>query len=170
MKIERRLIGRVALSGAAASVASAAAALACSQLENGHAARPMNAVTHIVDGGEPPPHDGHMGRNTALGFAIHTAASIWWAMFYEGLLGRHARRGPLQAASAGALVSGIAYAVDYGVVGERFRPGFERYLSGRSMFAVYAALAAGFAAAAMLRWRRIPPKARPLRAARRRAL
>lgn len=166
---ELRLIRRVALTGATASVASAVAALACSHFENGHAARPMNAVTHIVDGGEPPAHDGRNGRNTALGFAIHTAASIWWALFYEGLLGRHARRGPLEAVAAGALVSGMAYAVDYGVVGERFRPGFERYLSGRSMFAVYAALAAGFAVAAAIRWRRIPPKARRLRPARRRA-
>jgi hypothetical protein len=163
-----RLIRRVALSGATASVASAVAALACSHFENGHAARPMNAVTHIVDGGEPPAHDGRNGRNTALGFAIHTAASIWWALFYEGLLGRYAGRGPLQAASAGALVSGVAYAVDYFVVNERFRPGFERYLSGRSMFAVYAALGLGFAAAALIS-RRIPPKARRLRAVRRRA-
>ena len=26
----------------------------------------MNAVTHILDGGDPQPHDGHWSRNTAL--------------------------------------------------------------------------------------------------------
>ena len=146
----RRLIRRrVIASGTAASVASAAAALIASRLENGHAARPMNAVTHIYDGGEPPAHDGRNGRNTALGFAIHTGASIWWAVFYEGLLGRYARGGRGCAAVSGAAIAVAAYAVDYFVVGPRFRPGFERYLSGRSMFAVYAALAAGFAVAAL---------------------
>lgn len=155
----RRLIRRAAGTGAVASVASAAAALVCSHLENGHAARPMNAVTHIVDGGEPPAHDGCNRRNTALGFAIHTAASVWWAAFYEGLFGRAARRSPARALGAGALIAGAAYLVDYRVVGRRFQPGFERYLSGRSMLAVYAALAVGFAAASMLRSRPTAPKA-----------
>jgi hypothetical protein len=154
----RRVIGRILASGAAASAASAAAALACSSLENGHAARPMNAITHIYDGGEPPSYDGRNGRNTALGFAIHTAASIWWAGFFEQLFGGAARRSPASAAAAGAAVAGLAYVVDYAVVGERFRPGFERYLSGRSLFGVYGALALGFAAAALLTRER--PRAR----------
>jgi hypothetical protein len=147
----RRLIREVATSGLVASVASAAAALACSHLENGHAARPMNAVTHIFDGGDPPAHDGRRRRNTALGFAIHTAASIWWAAFFEAFLGTPARRSPAAAIGTGAAVAALAYVVDYCVVGERFRPGFERYLSGRSMLTVYGALAAGFAVAAMIK-------------------
>jgi hypothetical protein len=154
----RRLIGRIALAGLAGSVGSAAAAFACSHLENGHAARPMNAVTHIYDGGEPPAHDGENGRNTALGFAIHTAASVWWALFYEGLFGRRARRSPHAAVASGAAIAGAAYIVDYCVVSPRFRPGFERYLSARSMFAVYAALAAGLAVAAIFTRER--PRAR----------
>jgi hypothetical protein len=165
----RPLIRRAVAGGAAASLASAAAALACSHLENGHAARPLNAVTHIIDGGEPPAHDGRNGRNTALGFAIHTAASVWWGFFFEGLFGQHARRSPLAAVGAGAAIAAIGYVVDYYVVGPRFRPGFERYLSGRSMFSVYAALGLGFAAATMLRSRPSAPKARRPLAARRRA-
>jgi hypothetical protein len=128
----------------------------------------MNAITHILDGGEPPAGDGRKRRNTAVGFAIHTAASIWWAAFFEGLLGRHARRGGGAAIVAGAAMAAVAYAVDYAVVGKRFQPGFERYLSRRSMFAVYAALALGFAGAT-LRSRRIPPMAERPRAARRQA-
>ena len=133
-----------------ASAASAAAALVCGRHENGHAARPINAITHIYDGGPPPAHDGPHGRNTALGLTIHTAASIFWAVFFETLFGRHARKGLGKALAAGAGIAGTAYVVDYYVVHRRFRPGFEAYLSDRSMFAVYAALAAGYAAAAVL--------------------
>jgi hypothetical protein len=143
-------VSRVLLTGLAGSLASAATALVCSRIENGHAARPLNAVTHIFDGGPPPAHDGPGGRNTALGFAIHTGASIWWALFYEGLFGAWARRQPRNAVAAAALVAASAYVVDYFVVPRRFRPGFESYLSGGSMLALYAALAGGFAAAARL--------------------
>jgi hypothetical protein len=165
----RRLIYRVLATGAAASAASASAALACSHFENGHAARPMNAITHIYDGGEPPAQDGVNRRNTALGFAIHTAASIWWALFFEQILGRASRRDPAGPVLAAAGVSAIAYVVDYGVVGKRFRPGFERYLSRPSLFAVYAALALGFAASALLTARRHGARAAPRRRARRQA-
>ena len=113
----------------------------------------MNAVTHIFDGGPPLPHDGERNRNTVLGFGIHTAASLWWALFYQGLLGRHAERSAPRALGAGAAIAAIAYIVDYYVVGPRFRPGFEAYLSRRSLFAVYAALAGGFAASSLMRGR-----------------
>ena len=129
----------------------------------------MNAVTHIYDGGEPPAHDGVNGRNTLLGFAIHTAASVWWALFFEGVFGRVSRRNPANAVVSAAAVSAIAYVVDYGVVAERFRPGFERYLSRRSMFAVYASLALAFAATAVLTARRNRPRAALPQRARRRA-
>jgi hypothetical protein len=99
----------------------------------------MNAIAHIFDGGEPLAHDGDAGRNTLLGLGIHTAASVWWAAFHE-LTFRKTH--PLLRASA---ISAIAYVVDYYVVNKRFRPGFEAYLSPRAMFAVYAALAGGFA-------------------------
>jgi len=97
---------------------------------------------HIVDGGAPPAHDGDGMRNTILGFGIHTAASVWWALFHELALSDQRRPRPL---ATGAAISAIAYVVDYYVVSNRFRPGFEAHLSPRGMFAVYAALAAGFA-------------------------
>ena len=146
----------VVATGLAGSVASAATALACSHRENGHAARPMNAVTHILDGGVPPAHDGVGRRNTLLGFAIHSAASVFWAAVYEPLKGR-----PLGGAAG---ITALAYVVDYYVVGPRFRPGFEAYLTGRSLFAVYAALAAGFAASALMQARR-SARRRPARPA-----
>jgi hypothetical protein len=102
----------------------------------------MNAVAHIYDGGAPPAHDGNGKRNTLLGLGIHTAASVWWAAFYELALDAQTRPKPLRTAAA---LAAIAYVVDYYVVARRFRPGFEAYLSPRSMLAVYAALAGGYA-------------------------
>ena len=144
------MIGRVLVSGVVASAASAAVAFACSQRENGHAARPINAITHIYDGGPPVPHDGPNGRNTALGMAIHTGACIFWAVFFEALFGRKARDSARNALTAASGIAATAYVVDYHMVHRRFRPGIEAHLSKRSLMAVYAALAAGFAAAALL--------------------
>jgi uncharacterized membrane protein YjjB (DUF3815 family) len=78
-----------------------------------------------------------------LGFGIHTAASVFWATILELALAAQAQPRRLPTA---AVLSAVAYVVDYYVVDKRFRPGFEAYLSPRAMFAVYAALAAGFAA------------------------
>jgi hypothetical protein len=136
-------LARAAISGTAASIASALAAAICSRIENRHAARPMNAVAHIQDGGHPPARN-RRGRNTAVGFVIHTVASLWWALFLESVPRR--QRGAL-AASA---VAAMAYVVDYHVVHRRLRPGFEAHLSPASLFAIYASLAAGFALAAAL--------------------
>jgi hypothetical protein len=135
--------GRVFLAGTLASAASALAAALCSRVENRHAARPVNAVAHIYDGGAPPARDGG-GRNTLVGLGIHTVASVWWALFFESLPRRlRDRRGALA-------VAGLAYVVDYHVVHRRFSPGFEKHLSGPSLVAIYAALAGGFAIAGQL--------------------
>ena len=110
----------------------------------------MNAIAHIYDGGAPRKEDGPGRRNTVVGLALHAGASVWWAAFYEAFFGRAARRSTAAAVAGGAVIAAGAYVVDYHVVGERFRPGFERFLSGRSMLAVYAALAAGLALSSRL--------------------
>jgi hypothetical protein len=142
-------LARIISSGLAGGLLSAAVASACSRIENRHSARAMNAIAHIYDGGEPPARDGERNRNTIVGFAIHMAASLWWASFFEPAR-RKSKGHPVAAAAA---ISAAAYAVDYYVVPGRFRPGFERHLSGASMLAIYAALAAGFALTARPAWR-----------------
>lgn len=141
---------RVIASGAAAGLASALVAALFSKAENGHAARPINAVAHITDGGSPPSRDGPSHRNTAVGFATHMAASAWWAVFFEALFGERARHVTRDAVAGGTAIAAAAYVVDYHVVSRRFRPGFERYLSRSAMLALYASLAAGFALSARL--------------------
>ena len=110
----------------------------------------MNAIAHITDGGSPPAHDGPSHRNTALGFATHMAASVWWALFFEALFGERARHSARDAAAGGTAIAAAAYVVDYHVVSRRFRPGFERYLSRSAMLALYASLAAAFVLSARL--------------------
>jgi len=144
------LIGRTLASGLVAATTSTVAAAICSRIENRHAARPLNAVAHIYDGGEPPGRDGPGGRNTAIGVALHTGASVWWAFFFEAIFGRRARRSTPVAVAGASLTAAAAYLVDYHVVSRRFQPGFEAHLTGRSMVAIYAALAAGFALSARL--------------------
>ena len=136
------LLGRIVFSGLVGALTSGIAACIASRFENGHAARPMNAVAHIYDGGAPPAHNGEAGRNTLLGSAIHTAASLWWAAFYHAALAVQTRPRRMPAAAA---IAALAYVVDYYVVHKRFRPGFEAYLTARGLFGVYAALAAGYA-------------------------
>jgi len=89
--------------------------------------------------------------NTAVGFALHHGASIFWALGFEALFGRRAERSVPDALVGGAATAVTAYVVDYHVVPERFVPGFEARLEGGSLFYVYAALALGLAAAAQAR-------------------
>lgn len=139
---------RVATTGLAGAALSALAAAACSRLERGRATPALNAISHIAWGGAPPRNPGPKARNLVTGIALHTGASVFWASVFEPLLGRAARTRPTAAWAGAAATAALAYVTDYYVVTKRFRPGFEAFLSGRSLFAIYAGLAAGFALAA----------------------
>lgn len=89
-------------------------------------------------------------KYTGVGFLVNYGASMLWALVYE-VLGRRKRRSRVRALRDGALVSAIAYGVDYHVVPRRFTPGFELRLPTRALAAVYASLAAGLALRDMYR-------------------
>jgi hypothetical protein len=156
------------ITGGIAALTSALAAAACSRVENKRASPSINAISHIAWGGAPPRHCGPGAKNTVVGMALHTGASVFWATFFETIFGRVARRNPLAAWLGGAATSAGAYVTDYYIVSKRFRPGFEAYLSRPSLFSVYAALAAGFALGARLsaRPRRQTPRAQRIERAR----
>lgn len=137
--------GRILISGVAAAVASALTAAACSRLGRRGPSAPLNAVSHIAWGGDPPSDPGPGGVNLATGFALHTGAAVFWAAPFELVFGRMARNNRLSALVGGATISIVAFITDYYIVGPRFRPGYEAYLSRRGLFGVYAALAAGLA-------------------------
>ena len=146
-----RFVHDCLISGLAGGAVSHLAASICSYRERGASELPMHAVSHIAWGDEPRAHQGRKVHNAVIGSALHHGACVFWAFFFEGLFGRRAERSTPAALAGGAAIASTAYVVDYCVVGDRFKPGFEVHLSKRAMFLVYAGLALGFAGAARLR-------------------
>lgn len=132
------------VSGTAASVTSAATLAACGAIEDGHAAAPTNAISHWLWGDGATRANRPSVRHTLAGYAIHHAASIFWAVLYERYVA-DAARAPARIAADAALASATACFVDYQLTPQRLRPGFERRLSRGALLAVYAAFAAGLA-------------------------
>jgi hypothetical protein len=115
---------------ASASAATTAAAAMCGALELGWPAGPINAVSHILWGADAIRHDEMSGKSVLHHFVF-----------------RPDRRPPgmAPALARGAATAALAYVVDYHVVPKRLTPGFEERLSGRSLFAIYGALAVSLA-------------------------
>jgi hypothetical protein len=148
-----RFIANCLISGTAAGVLSHIASSLCSRMEQGQGQSelPMHAVSHIAWNDAPESHTGRTRHNFVIGSALHHGASIFWATFFEALFGRRAERSTSAALAGGATIAAAAYVTDYHVVSDRFKPGFEAYLSNRSIFWIYAALALGLAGGARLR-------------------
>ena len=150
------LVCRATVSGTAAGSAAAVTAAARATNDGSTPYAPLNAVTHCLWPRRAFTETGLSARFTLTGLTIHQASAIFWGVLFEGLLDRwqcHVNRKPrvVEVAATAATTAAIAYAVDYHAVPSRLTPGFEAHLSQRSMFYVYAALAAGFAAAALCR-------------------
>jgi hypothetical protein len=137
------------VSGAVASVASSVALMLAGKRELGDAAAPLNGPSQWVWGKHAPYRSGCSLRHTALGYAIHHLASIFWATFYERA------RPEKRPVAAAVLTSAVACFVDYKLTPERFTPGFEKRLSKRALFSAYAAFALGLAAAHVLRGKEV---------------
>jgi hypothetical protein len=151
----KRLASDAVVSGSAASLASAAALMACSAIHEGSAAGGLNGPSQWLWGEAEAYTREATLRHTAVGYAIHHATSIFWAVLHEAVFGGSRRRKPALQHCAEAVVSaGTAYVVDYHLTPRRFRPGFEKHVSPKGMVAVYAAFAAGLAIAAIARDRR----------------
>ena len=131
---------------ASTTAATTAAIAVCGATELRNAAAPLNAVSHIAWGDAAFQQNGTSARYTGLGTALNAAAMASWCVLHHAIF-RPDRRGPglAGALARGAVTASAAYVVDYYVVPKRLTPGFEERLTGRSMFAVYAALALGFA-------------------------
>jgi len=139
-----------AVSGAAASIASALVLLACGAREDGHASAPVNAVSHWVWEEQATRQNRPSLRFTALGYVIHHAAALFWASLYEKFLARP-DDSAARTLQKTALSSAVACIVDFKFTPRRFTPGYERRLSKPSLFLVYSAFAIGMAAAGLLK-------------------
>jgi hypothetical protein len=139
-----------AVAGTAASVLSTAALGALGALQDGQAAAPLNAVSHWLWGDESLQRDRPSWRHTLVGYLTQHAASVLWASLYARVYGHRPEAKRLPNAIAGGIAtSAVAYVVDYTITPKRLTPGYEHRLDGKGMFAVYAALALGFAAGAL---------------------
>ena len=144
------------VSGSFAAVLSAAALSFCSQQEEGSAAGGLNGPSQWLWGEDEAYTREATLKHTAVGYAIHHSTSIFWATFYEHLFGRGRKRLEREVSNArviaeAAAMAAAAYVVDYKLTPRRFRPGFEKHISGASMFAVYVAFGTGLALATLLR-------------------
>jgi hypothetical protein len=169
------LLARAVTSGTIGGLAAAAAASLAGKREDRSYAAPLNATSHIIWGDEAARQDQPSLKYTLTGFLLNHASAIFWALFYEKLLGKGEKRQswhhpknwnegarPQQATPArteaailkpildSAAVTAGAYLIDYHLIPQRFTPGFEKRLSGKSLAAVFVALAAGLAARDMM--------------------
>jgi hypothetical protein len=146
-----RTLRNACLSGSAASVASTLALALCGEVEDGSASGPINGPSQWLWGEEEAYTKATTWRHTASGFAIHHVMSIFWATLYESVFGSEERKSIARICAEAATVSSVAYLVDYSIAPSRLRPGFKKHLGPKSIFAVYAAFAAGLAITSVVR-------------------
>ena len=147
------VFARSLFSGTIVGLAVTATAAAFGRRATGSAVAPINATSHVVWGDYAARiQDGVSARFTGLGFAINHASAIFWALFFERLIGRNANPGRILASAVA--VTATAYIVDYHLVPKRLTPGWELRLPRRSLAGIYAALGFSLAVAGLLEQRR----------------
>ena len=130
------------ISGTIVGVATGIAGSAYAMADRKNPVGPINAVSHIVWGNEAIKQDDVTLKYTGTGVILHYFSSIWWALIYEGWFGRKAeRKGVSTALKSGAVVSGLAYVVDYHLIPDRLSPGFETRLSKYSLPIMFGVIA-----------------------------
>lgn len=140
-----------AVAGTVASVVSTAVLALMGKRQDGEAVAPVNAVSHWAWGDDAAQVLRPTWRHTLTGLLTQHAASIFWAALYSRVYGHRPDAKELpQAIAGGIATSAVAYVVDYTVTPKRLTPGYELRLDGKGMLAVYAALAVGFTAGALL--------------------
>lgn len=123
-------LARVALSGTAVSIATTIALALAAKAEGHHPVRPTNATGHWIRGDEAAASRAFDAKHTALGFATHEGASVFWATIFQALR----KLGPSRPAAVDAIgVSALAAFVDYLVVPKRLTPGWEKVVTPRSI-------------------------------------
>lgn len=134
-----------------ASVLSTCVVSIAARRQTGFGAAGTNATSHWLWGERAKRAHRPDLRHTAVGYAIHHASSLFWAVFHEYWRELRPHTRPSTTAAG---VTAVAYLVDYHVVPRRLTPGFERHLSGWQMFATYAVFGLGLYVAARLMRRR----------------
>ena len=147
----RNTLGTLLISGSVASIVSAISLSLLGKSELNRFAAPLNGPSQWIWGRHAPYVNRLSFRYTFVGYFIHHAASIFWAIGYEDLRRRLPPPETTSAVLAPAVVTaGAAYIVDFYLIPKRLTPGFENRISKRSLLLVYGAFALGLAAPALL--------------------
>jgi hypothetical protein len=149
-----RTLRKALVPGAAASILSAISLTALGKSELNRSSAPVNGPSQWVWGRHAPFKNRFSLKYTVLGYAIHHAASVFWATLHEKLQERFKAKNWAAVIAPAVAATGAAYVVDFHVAPKRFSPGFERRLSKRALFIVYGSFALGLAGAALLRGKR----------------
>jgi hypothetical protein len=143
-------IARVLAAGSLASIAAAVALGLASKSESRSTAAPINATSHWLNGDSAAAVDNVDLRHTAVGYATHHSASLFWAGLFETLR-RYSSRTELGAVSRDAVIAATTAAVvDYVFTPHRLTPGWELLLPKRSIALAYLAMAVAFVASERL--------------------
>jgi hypothetical protein len=142
----RVAFNRALVSGSAASVLSSVALAACGKIERGTPFGPQNGPSQWLWGERAAYRRDATLRYTAVGYGIHHMSALGWATLHEKHVARLVRDKPFPARLAAAgLTALVANVVDFQLTPRRLKPGFEKQLSRKSLFVVYAAFALGLA-------------------------
>jgi hypothetical protein len=140
------------VSGTVASVASTISLSLLGKAELDKSAAPVNGPSQWIWGRHAPYQNRFSLRYTIVGYLIHHAASVFWAVWYERLRQRLPAAENLAWVLAPAVATAAAaYTVDFHLTPQRLTPGFEHRLSKRSLLTVYGTFALGLAATALIR-------------------
>ena len=137
-------------SGTMASATSTIALALLARAEGKGALQPVNSTSHWMNGEQAASLRKADLAHTAVGYATHHVATVFWAVLFERWVGVRRPAAVLPLVRDAVAISAIAAAVDYGATPKRFTPGWEFVLSKRSMAAAYAAMALGLAAGAWI--------------------
>lgn len=145
-----RTLRSAMVSGAVGSVASSMALALLARAEGRGALQPVNSTSHWLNGtGAATRKDADI-VHTAVGYATHHAATVFWAVIFERWIGPRRPLSPSSMLRDALAMSAIAAAVDYGATPKRFTPGWEFVLSKRSMAVAYGAMALGLAVGGLM--------------------
>lgn len=142
------LAKRAFVSGSVASVVSTLVISLCGRRRSGSLSAGTNATSHWLWGDRARHRAQPSLRHTAVGYAIHHASSVFWAVLHERAIRN--RHDSLAIASSAGAIAAVAYVVDYHVVPRRLNPGFESRLSPPAMLATYSAFGAGLGLGALI--------------------
>ncbi|MGH8762939.1 MAG: hypothetical protein ACREUR_06855 [Nitrosospira sp.] len=139
------------VSGTVASIVSTISLAIFGKAELDKSAAPMNGPSQWIWGRHAPYENRFSLRYTVVGYTIHHAASIFWAILHEKLRPRLNPARSKTATIAPAIATTVAaYIVDFYVIPERLTPGFEHRLSKHSLLMVYGTFALGLATLALM--------------------